>query len=131
MSNLNLTKEETIKEHRKMWNYIADEIMIADISNIYLFDLEGSYFITHGISECQIPTLKCYCCDYARYSTNSCSACPITWTKNGICDKCGSLCSPYAKLDHLLPLKYEEIGREYLASLAREVANLPEKEDKR
>ena len=136
MSNLKLSKEETIKEHRKMWNWIADEIMQLDENEtVSIVDLKLSYFKTHEIPEHQIPEMHCYCCSYAIFITNDsdsfCKNCPIVWTKDAIDNKCVSLCSPYDKLNHLLPLRHEGIDRKYLSSLAREIANLPERDDKR
>lgn len=68
---LNLTKQQTIAEHRKMWRWIADETkkqgrMVE----------KAEYFDAMGISPEDRPAGNCYCCDY---TDGNCLKCPIEW----------------------------------------------------
>ncbi len=66
---MKLTKSEAIANHRKMWNWIAEETLKQKRK------VEKSeYFKAHGITD--IPLIECYCCEYAK---NNCLNCPIDW----------------------------------------------------
>ena len=70
---MGLTKSEAIANHRKMWNWIADETMKRKCK-VEKWD----YFKAHGITD--IPLCECYCCEYARDGLFAdCSRCPIDW----------------------------------------------------
>ena len=130
---MKLTREQAIEEHRKMWNWIADETLkrrkcvykrdYLETQNIKLFDLY----------------VNCFLCHYARQFDDGykdCSRCPLEWRKSGdtrysgneycICDKDGMLYREwsYAKFSPIFSSKH-------IADLARKIANLPEKESER
>ena len=126
MVNLNLSREETIKEHRKMWNWIADEIMRVRVLPTNIHELKFSYFVKNRIADDEIPYSECYCCDYTY--CDGCSLCPIDWKNtSGKQRGCYNIDSPYRKLVDLLKLR--NVDREGLSSYAREIANLPEMEE--
>lgn len=70
---MELTKEEAIANHRKMWNWIADETLKQKRK------VEKSeHFKAHGITD--VPLRECYCCEYVRCSSRQdCPRCPIDW----------------------------------------------------
>ena len=75
---LNLTKQQTIAEHRKMWRWIADETKKRGRRV-----LKDEYFEAMNIPSENIPQAKCYCCEY---DDGHCSKCPIEWDGDfGMC----------------------------------------------
>lgn len=146
-----LTREQAIEEHRKMWNWIADEIEKSEgskslrglfyIKRKYLHQFEGTDFY-----DIYYDCFLCEYCEYTLYPNNSPSKytdikcddgklCPLKW-KNGCC-----ITSEYAYFhnlfDKLLELneplsitlirKKEKITHKCV-ELARKIANLPEKD---
>ena len=114
---MKLTFDEAIENHRKMWNWIADET-----EKRQRIVSKGDYFKENEIMEDVFE--KCFCCEYGgqrvgRYTgTDKCSYCPINW----ICDNCEEKESPYT-----LWSDCEEW--ELSAKYAREIANLPAREE--
>lgn len=116
---MELTREQAIAEHRKMWNWIADEIEKEN----HVFDIEELKDLYLGVfkkmSIC--PIERCFLCEYSMEQLNK--------TGNGVtCDHC-----PVIKADGygcLGGLHYE-VCRSYTwqeqAKLARQIANLPER----
>lgn len=112
-----LTREEAIENHRKMWNWIADE---TEKRKKAVFTED--YFIEHNLNSC---FLYCYCCHYNKYINRSpnCETCPVEWGgETGICtDKD----SPYFRFSLTHYYDYKNA-----AKYAREIANLPERKIK-
>ena len=125
---MQLTREQAIEEHRKMWNWIADQHENGELSA----DLKAKYIEVFFPGESILH--HCFCCEYSRLSDNlfSCDSCPFNWGENlGInshmCidkyyedDACG-----------LYSLWLDEVvyGNPINAKiLAREIADLPERE---
>lgn len=121
-----LTKEEAIKRHRQLWNYIADESERTGkpVSKKQVFAYFGWSFWTKSL---------CWCCEYCG---SHCHKCPIKWPGNN-----GYICnnpeSPYNKLLVAESLysdfyhnskKAEKYLNDYI-KYAREIANLPERKD--
>lgn len=112
-----LTKAEAVANHRKMWNWIADETQRRGekVKKI-------RYFKEMGIEDW--PLYECYCCEYAsqQCDINSgvlCEHCPIEWP-NG--RRCVEDDAPYDKwCSAVCPVK--------AAKLAREIAALPERKE--
>lgn len=118
---MELTREEAISEHRKMWNLIADEIEkekeYQDIE-----DLKIEYCDREGFDDIEN---NCFCCEY----TNCvCEFCPIKWeskVENYMCvDK-------YKEDDYegIYSICCDEEDWKEQAKLARQIANLPEREN--
>ena len=112
--NIKLTKQQAIEGHRKMWNWIADEI-------------------ERQKSECCIPLLKqcycyknkltliedCFCCEYNNHYIK-CQKCPLDWIETSHC---------YSEEKSLYcRIVWSKSWKEQ-ADLSRQIANLPEKED--
>ena len=113
---MKLTKSEAIANHRKMWNWIADETLKRKCKV-----RKREYFETHGLTD--VPRNVCYCCEYS--CDESCSDCPIEWGgEYGTCE------SKDNKGDRkgLYTLWYDEYDYIKAAELARQIAELPERE---
>lgn len=110
----NLTRERAIEEHRKMWNWIADETE----KRKYKVD-KVIYFIEHKDEYPIIPHIRCWCCEYD--GCHACKKCPINWKNED--NYCGNK-SIYVSWDLADDFSYE-----LCASLARQIANLPEREE--
>ncbi len=120
---MQLTHYRAIQEHRKMWNWIADEserLCIPVHKRIYL----NKYF--EGI----IVDSDCFLCDYSsciynRFCDkieNVCDVCPLQW--NGGSGKGNCIVGEYG----LWGEAYDNGNYIEAARLARIIANLPEKE---
>lgn len=106
---MNLTRERAIAEHRKMWNWIADET-----EKLKRKVEKSDYFNAMGIDD--IPDNECYCCEFNVYHPDYCDEhCIIDWG----CDK-WCLNSYFKKW--LFTYDWQEAAR-----LARIIANLPER----
>ena len=153
MANYNkYNKEETIKRHREMWNWIADQVETGKITG----DKDVSPTI-HELKGLAIKTLhpeddgkllaNCYLCDYAYYAlrrmirqpTNSskklnivelvetrCHFCPLGYTETTSIDRC--LNYNYFRIKVLFDFICYDDRRSEFVGLAREIANLPERE---
>lgn len=114
-----MTKREAVEKHRILWNTIAkmiDDGVEYDVTTLYKMDaiiIMGDI----GIKS------DCYCCEYAKCKNPpwdvNCKKCPIVW-----------------KYEHCLDGEYGDFRqavfhRDYplAAEIAREIANLPERED--
>lgn len=123
-----LTKEQAVYLHRKLWNTLSDKILEwgRPVEKHEIFELYG-WPKTFSL---------CWCCHYA--GIGNCSACPIKWNEfKGRCRSGGSpfmdwyfrMCL-YRRLMHSkLPAYFEKWQLEELASWARKIAELPEKEE--
>lgn len=126
-----LTKKEAIRKHRKMWNWIA-EMSLAKKNKVTKKD----YF-------CDNPRLKkarirhlCFCCEYTSQAytdkqlpegETGCCFCPINWgweANDYMCENRfeSDNTNLFALWDALPLNNYREA-----ASLARQIANLPER----
>lgn len=122
MTREDLTRKRAIEEHRKMWNWIADE---TEKRNKII--TKEDYFAEHsGLRICgYVPNINCWCCEYVIFNSSGCKSCPILWLLD---DKykyatCTDEQSPFHKWA-------ESISIMVRAHYAREIANLPEREDK-
>lgn len=132
---MKLTKQKAIEEHRKLWNWIADQFEsgVKDTA----FNLKAEYCHSHfkGID----INNHCFCCEYATQvnievtenNYEDCKFCPLVW---GTENKLDSYCcenhydNSLARGLWTLVGKYSNLG-EYTdaARIAREIANLPER----
>lgn len=115
-----LTREEAIRLHRAMWNWIAD--VIEKIQHVQDIDFLKCKF-TWEITPCQRIPCNCYCCAFACNNDNvdGCILCPLDWgtdheddfpceKENGLWVQCRD-CTNWGKQ----------------AALARKIANLPDR----
>ena len=111
---MKLTKQQAIEGHRKMWNWIADEI-----------EKQKSEYWIPSLKECYCYENKltlisdCFCCEYNN-NYKECPKCPLDWIESSYC--CGDEKSLYHRV--LYPKRWQE-----QADLARQIANLPERKD--
>ena len=123
-----MTREQAIKWHRRMWNWIADNLKegnyIADIKEQYIYDhkeelkLEGidydgvlhNCFLCHYDAEQKKPSIKCF-------------HCPLDWGKSETCEGSGYDMGLYTRLVRTGKIENVKWAKE----IAREIANLPEK----
>lgn len=118
---MQLTREQAIAEHRKMWNWIADQIEI--FKTVFSIDILKDLYLGTFKGMLIFPVESCFICEYARKKRNemdcgvSCDYCPVTRANGGGC--LGGLY--YA-------VCIAETWHEQ-AALARQIANLPERTD--
>ena len=122
---MNMTKQEAIENHRKLWSWLADT---AEKENRVVEKEE--YFC-----EFKLPFIEndCCCCEYTlQFDTKHdgffvmCSHCPVMWKSNNrtnefMCEKGGE----YSEWKEAL---FRKDVPEFIR-LARIIANLPERED--
>lgn len=118
---MNLTREQAIAEHRKMWNWIADRIeMFKKVFDIgELKDLYLGIFKKMSIN----PVESCFLCEYAEKENSkrgfgkTCDYCPVIRA-----DGYGCLGGLYYAVNRAKTWQEQ-------AALARQIANLPERTD--
>lgn len=115
---MRLTKDEAIANHRKMWNWIAEETLKQKCKVE-----KWEYFKSHRITD--IPLRECYCCEYAFNGNYSdCEKCPIEWGgKHGSCTGRDSV----DDIRGLYALWLQEPDYIKAAKLAKKIAELPER----
>ena len=107
---MNLTREQAIAEHRKMWNWIADET-----NRLKRKVSKYKYFDVMRIDD--IPDNRCYCCEFFKQNPFYCGCdCIINWGEGIVCTD--SYYEKWTSADD-----WQEAAR-----LARIIANLPERE---
>jgi hypothetical protein len=145
MTDVLQAKQEAIQNHRKMWNWIADEIEKETILLKYncLSFLKENYFEINNLPEIQC---NCFCCEYVNkykggwFLPGSCMGCPLVWGTEKVIYNSFCFCEglslndkkftnyenergPYGKcVDAMCDGNYKEAARQ-----ARIIANLPEK----
>lgn len=80
---MNLTREEAIRRHRKMWNWIADKLKADEIkSHPFITGYKKEYVETY------FPGMEiqanCFLCEYANSQVKTeddykCDYCPLKW----------------------------------------------------
>ena len=113
---MKLTREEAIRKHRELWNWIADETERQQD-----FVSKEEYY--YEPPEVTRPLNLCFCCQYvaerSNYNLSDCLAlCPIKW-KGGHCERSGSEYREWRRAEDWLEA----------AKYARIIANLPERSD--
>ena len=141
----NLTKEQAIAEHRKMWNWIADRLENHDDPgcDIHMYKMK---YIKENFPYNNIMH-NCFCCQYAAQEVdkifgNFCINCPLVWgteanTDEFFCEQ-GNCDIPIETLSLFDPdegyglWSYAQILTvnncyDEAAKVARQIANLPER----
>lgn len=119
-----LTKEETITEHRKMWNWIAEQYANGKKDDIDV--LKEKYVLEKGIT---YLCFNCFSCDYTsqfsglRGKNAVCSRCPFVWENShseegADCLEAAYLC--LSSLTHNIDFNTDDATK-----LSMEIANLP------
>ena len=109
---MELTREEAIGLHRKMWRWIAEET-----EKQKRIVTRKEYFKSMEIEEENIPEFYCYCCEYCELADGDCELCPILW--DGEKTTCFS-----DFVTWLSTTSWQEA-----AELARKIAELPERKE--
>lgn len=125
-----MLKEEAIKKHRAMWNWIAKQIekqqrtMDIYILKVKFIKLLGDYTLDIRLHH------NCYLC---YYSEGDCKICPLLWPSDAQRLKC-ELGYKYKSLNGYSKGLYNkcynlffEGNWELQAKLCRKIANLPER----
>ena len=110
---MQLTRDEAIRKCRDMWNWIADE------TEKRKFVVKKHEYFEDGDEE---PLNYCFLCEYV--AARRCEKCPIDFGSWGNV-ACEDLDSPYC----WWKVEAERNNWQEAAKLAREIANLPERED--
>lgn len=111
---MKLTKQQAIEGHRKMWNWIADTIEKKK-TVCCIPELKRDYCFENNLT----LSCNCFCCEYNSH-TQACKKCPLDWGKTRSCSTNEK--SLYCRIT------YCELWKEQV-DLARQIANLPERED--
>ena len=109
-----LTREQAIAEHRKMWSWIAGEIEKIK-RTIYIVAYKKKYIEINGFLDVQD---NCFMCEYVVNKCKGCEECPVNSYVYSI-DCLGGLFEKCCNAD-----SWQE-----QATLARQIANLPERTD--
>lgn len=132
---MELTKEQATIEHRKMWNWIAEQYKSGNIDNIA--DLKSNYLSQYDDGKWLHIPYGCFCCAYdtcerGKRGGETCEYCPVEWGSNVdkymCCDRYveDDRCGLYGYLYYLSITSTRD--PQELAKLAEEIANLPERE---
>lgn len=117
---MELTREQAIEEHRKMWNWIADKIERFE-RVVSISEYKRMYCYSFGMNDI---LSSCFMCEY----TNAiCRKCPLDWgNKEGVYAKCLDKYMFGDGMGIYELCKNAETWQEQ-AKLARQIANLPER----
>ena len=134
---MELTREEAIRYHREMWNWIADQIEKRQkVQNIHFLKEE---YITNKFDRFENIRWFCFLCEYTNLN---CKKCPIEWGNKYVAYEshdCPCETWGYEEMDYRNGLYGDcriEYDNKYLrmennwkhqAELARRIANLPER----
>ena len=131
---MKLTKKRAIEEHRKMWNWIAEQYENETDILLELHDIDRlkDYYIQLHLNE--LSDLKmagnCFCCAYDRLYNGDCSHCPLNWGNNDwnvACMRMGDEAGLFETIDILTHEKSSKETLEFCGKIARKIANLSER----
>lgn len=128
-----LTKKRAIQEHRKMWNWIADQYeRDTKIFNecSFIEDLQRRYIDLYYNNEDVLR--NCFCCEYTDIHDSGCEKCPIDWNSTANYSMCVQKNNDgqknlYWELYFILFANLSIEDRLKCAQIARQIANLPER----
>ena len=131
---MQLTKEQAIKEHRKMWNWIADQYKNrTDLLNeTECVDGLKRWYIYMTFPDETIE-YDCFCCeyDYQYDEIGICKHCPLEWdSMYNVCmcvDKDREHDGLYGLICDFNHDKCSDNDFSYCADLARQIAKLPDR----
>lgn len=132
-----LTKEECVRRHRLLWNYVADQILEQEKVSLKYERKAFEHFgwnisIGHIFDycwACYYHSMKCLemvddpkCA--RKNEVNDCPYCLFNWTS----DKTNYCGNPHALYDQFWDSKLSNNWKE-AARIARDIANMPVRED--
>ena len=109
-------KQWYVDQHRKMWNWIADQIEVNQDVCLDITELKSEYCNLHSL----FPMLGCFACEYKTGRGLCRESCLFSWGESPKFVHC--LDGYYGQVEH------KDDWREQ-AALARKIANLPVRED--
>ena len=117
-----LTREEAIRRHRKLWNYIADQTertgKVIDKTDALVLLWPGTVAVL----------ANCWLCEYAGKKCME-HACPICWPGGYCVSRPNEKYTNSGLYDLLIQeQKSKDPNVKFYAALARVIANLPERE---
>ena len=117
---MQLTKEQAIEEHRKMWDWIADQISKSN-ERVNIYNLKEEYCDMHGLN----INNDCFLCEYtSQFSDLQCIyVCPLIWEADHLCGCMGNRNSKYG----LFVQCVDATNWKEQYELAHKIANLPER----
>lgn len=108
-----MTRDEAIREHRKMWNWIADETLRLKRK------VEKSEYFETFKKEYKIkPMSECWCCEFN--NQRHCKNCIIDWGDGAYCTTVSHRLSAFM-------LWANSCNYKKAARYARKIAELPER----
>ena len=120
---MELTREQAITEHRKMWRWIAEQY--ENESDISPHQLKKIYLLKNGYGDSFLILNRCFLCEYAKELWYAeCRSCPLIW---GTTDCMGNSDEHSGLYGQLIDC-YLNRDIEKCAQLARQIAELPEKQ---
>ena len=117
-----MLREEAIKKHRAMWNWIADQI-VTNERTMNIAMLKNNYIGMQGDILKLYTCNNCYLC---HFTDINCTKCPLSWPS----DACDYMCEfgYFGEGLYSRCLNLMNSGKWKLqAELAYEIANLPER----
>lgn len=128
---MELSKRQTIEEHRKLWNWIADKYKAGSEKSAAC--LKSEYLNEHGYKNLYHTN---FLCNYARQKSKEdmCLFCPVRWSSYVYDMPC--INDEYANdnfglygrlLKETSPYEPGGVDTEECERLAREIAELPER----
>ena len=150
-----LTKQEAIKYHREMWNWIAEQYENGSEEQIEILKNNFTSSKYHRFICC-----NCYCCEYAEnikdeklfytHNFHRCYYCPVIWGNEKEADEyyktevapfnsskkpyycigySSSIGGLFGKISKLIKKSNVELKRKEIVELAKQIANLEERKD--
>lgn len=121
---MELTREQAITEHRKMWRWIAEQY--ENECDIDPYQLKKIYFLKNGYDDSSLIRNRCFLCEYVKELYGGCNNCPLIW---GTIEGCMGISDEHRGLYGQLMDCYLNPGdMKKCAKLARQIAELPEKQ---
>lgn len=122
---MELTREQAITEHRKMWRWIAEQY--ENGKDIDPYRLKEIYLLKNGYDAPFLIQSYCFLCEYTEELWDrECNNCPLIWSTTG---NCMETSDGHRGLYGQLMDCYFNLGdMEECAELARQIAELPEKQ---
>lgn len=121
---MELTREQAITEHRKMWRWIAEQY--ENGKDIDPYHLKKIYFLKNGYDDSSLVRSRCFLCEYVKELYGRCNNCPLIW---GTIGDCMGTSDEHRGLYRQLTDCYLNPGdMKKCAKLARKIAELPEKQ---
>lgn len=116
---MKLTKEEAIRRHRMLWNWIADE---TEKQNRCVEKVEAFEHFGWGYAP-----FHCWCCAYDAQLHGACDCCPVIWPPTDEEDEGNNNIRCGASIFWLWceSLRFNDVPN--ATKWAREIANLPER----